>query len=257
MPGMTASTQIIVDKRNDVLRVPNQALRYVPGGLSAVQAAGIRAPSTRQPQIWVLRGGQPVAVTVTPGLSDDNFTEIVDGDLHVGDQIIIAESGGQGNGQSLRAAAPLRWCSDVARRLSSGPAGPQGRERGPDFYRRRCQGRSASRHQPNGPGRRVLGDHGLVGLGQVDAYEYSWLPRPADEGPLLPRGCRCLGAARTGPRPDSQRTPRLRLPELQPAGPDERHRECRSTTLLRCLGAEGPRRALGTGACCAAASWPG
>ena len=101
MPGMTASTQIIVDKRNDVLRVPNQALRYVPGGLSAVQAAGVRAPSTRQPQIWVLRGGQPVAVTVTPGLSDDNFTEIVNGDLHVGDQIIIAESGGQGNGQSL------------------------------------------------------------------------------------------------------------------------------------------------------------
>jgi len=100
IPGMTASTQIIVDQRNDVLRVPNQALRYVPGGLLAVQAPGARTPSSRQPQVWVLRDGQPIAVTVAPGLNDDNFTEIVKGDLHPGDQVITAESGGQVSGQS-------------------------------------------------------------------------------------------------------------------------------------------------------------
>ncbi len=89
VPGMTASTTIIIDQRNDVLRVPNQALRYVPHG----------TPTSRQPQVWVLRDGRPVAVTVIPGLSDDNFTEIVNGDLSAGDQVITAEASDQASGQ--------------------------------------------------------------------------------------------------------------------------------------------------------------
>jgi HlyD family secretion protein len=96
MPGMTASTQIIVDQRDDVLRVPNQALRYVPGGLSAVQARNVAAS-----KIWVLRDGEPVAVSIVPGLSDDNFTEIVKGDLHPGDQIITGETRGSASGQPV------------------------------------------------------------------------------------------------------------------------------------------------------------
>ena len=91
VPGMTASTTIIIDQRNDVLRVPNQALRYVPGGLSTVETRGAATATSKQPQLWVLRDGRPVAVTVVPGLSDDNFTEIAGGDLHPGDQVIIAE----------------------------------------------------------------------------------------------------------------------------------------------------------------------
>jgi HlyD family secretion protein len=100
LPGMTASTQIIVDRRTDVLRVPNQALRYMPGGLSAIQAPAQETPSSKPPQVWVLRDGQPVAVVVVPGLSDENFTEIVSGDIHPGDQVITAESGSQTNSQS-------------------------------------------------------------------------------------------------------------------------------------------------------------
>ena len=100
IPGMTAATQIIIDQRNDVLRVPNQALRYVPGGLSAVGAGGTRTPTNKQPEVWVLRDGQPVAVTVVTGLSDDNFTEIVKGDLNPGDQVISAESRGKASAQS-------------------------------------------------------------------------------------------------------------------------------------------------------------
>ena len=34
MPGMTASTQIVIDQRKNVLRVPDQAFRYAPGGLA-------------------------------------------------------------------------------------------------------------------------------------------------------------------------------------------------------------------------------
>jgi len=99
VPGMTASTTIIIDKRTDVLRVPNQALRYVPGGLPAAAAPGAGTPTSRQPQAWVLRDGHPFAVAVVPGLSDDNFTEIVQGDLHPGDQVITAESRSQAGGQ--------------------------------------------------------------------------------------------------------------------------------------------------------------
>ena len=91
VPGMTASTQIIIDQRSDVLRVPNQALRYVPGGLPAVISRGGPAPAGKQQQIWVLRDGRPVAVSVVSGLSDDNFTEIAAGDLHSGDQVITSE----------------------------------------------------------------------------------------------------------------------------------------------------------------------
>ena len=100
IPGMTAATQIIIDQRNDVLRVPNQALRYVPGGLSAVGAGGTRTPTNKQPEVWVLRDGLPVGVTVVTGLSDDNFTEIVKGDLNPGDQVISAESRGKASAQS-------------------------------------------------------------------------------------------------------------------------------------------------------------
>ncbi len=96
MPGMTASTQIVIDQRNDVLRVPDQALRYTPGGLSAVASGG--TPTSEQQRVWVLRAGAPVAVPVVTGLDDGNFTEISQGDFHPGDQVITAESGSSQSG---------------------------------------------------------------------------------------------------------------------------------------------------------------
>jgi HlyD family secretion protein len=45
----------------------------------------------------VLRDGAPVALPIVPGLDDGNFTEIVNGDLRPGDQVITAESGSQGS----------------------------------------------------------------------------------------------------------------------------------------------------------------
>ena len=84
MPGMTAASRIVVDQRNDVIRVPNQALRYVPSGLAGAGQSG-------QAQIWILRDGQPVAIPVVTGLDDDSFTEIVSGDAKSGDFVITAE----------------------------------------------------------------------------------------------------------------------------------------------------------------------
>ena len=84
MPGMTAASRIVVDQRNDVIRVPNQALRYVPKSLAGAAQSG-------QTQIWVLRDGKPVPIAVVAGLDDDNFTEVVSGDVKPGDLVITAE----------------------------------------------------------------------------------------------------------------------------------------------------------------------
>jgi HlyD family secretion protein len=83
-PGMTAAVRVVIDQRNEVIRVPNVALRYRPSSI-----AGPRA--TNQPQVWVLRDGQPSAIPVVTGLDDESFTEIVSGDVKAGDQVITAE----------------------------------------------------------------------------------------------------------------------------------------------------------------------
>ena len=92
-PGLTAATRILVDQRNDVLRVPNQALRYVPTG-RAIRDTG-------QPRIWVLRDGVPAPVQVATGLDDDEFTEIVQGELKPGDKVVVGEQrASSGNARS-------------------------------------------------------------------------------------------------------------------------------------------------------------
>jgi|SRR5579864_1132338 len=91
MPGMTASTQIVIDQRSNVLRVPDQALRYTPGGLAG---AAPTPPASGAAQVWVLRDGRPVAVKLTLGLDDGSFSEVLKGDLSVGDLVIIAEDRG-------------------------------------------------------------------------------------------------------------------------------------------------------------------
>lgn len=94
-PGLTAATRIIVDQRSDVLCVPNQALRYIPTGTTLGQ--------TKQTRVWVLRNGMPTPVQVTAGLDDDEFTEIVRGDLKVDDSVIVAE---QRNSSNARSSVP-------------------------------------------------------------------------------------------------------------------------------------------------------
>jgi HlyD family secretion protein len=108
-PGMTATATITASQRKDVLLVPNTALRFTPStpGADAAAKKGIgsslmpRMPSnsTRRSaaagastasarQVWVLRDGQPVAVAVTPGISDGHMTEITAGDLQPGMLVI-------------------------------------------------------------------------------------------------------------------------------------------------------------------------
>ena len=97
-PGMTATIKIVVDRRDNVLRAPDQALRYSPAGRAAPSgSSGARTPLDGWPQVWILREGRPTAVPVQLGLQDGAFTEIVKGDLKPGDDLIISESGSRVN----------------------------------------------------------------------------------------------------------------------------------------------------------------
>ena len=110
-PGMTATATITSTQRDDVLLVPNSALRFAPaeaeaGAGKAAPSAGIvsslvpRLPGrTRSPaaagastaaarQVWVLREGVAVPVAVMPGISDGRMTEITDGELKAGMEVI-------------------------------------------------------------------------------------------------------------------------------------------------------------------------
>jgi HlyD family secretion protein len=108
-PGMTATATITATQRNNVLLVPNTALRFSPtaeaADASAKKSIGVsllpRMPhsNTRKSaaagastatarQVWVLRGGQAVAVAVIPGISDGRMTEISGGDLQAGMLVI-------------------------------------------------------------------------------------------------------------------------------------------------------------------------
>ena len=111
-PGMTATSTITAVERQGVLLVPNTALRYAPtvtGAPAAKSSGGIvssmmpRMPRTGPrktatgglvKQVWVLRDGAPVAVSVTAGISDGRMTEILDGDLKEGMPVITDQRAG-------------------------------------------------------------------------------------------------------------------------------------------------------------------
>ena len=91
-PGMNATIRIVVDRRDDVLRAPNRALRYSPRDLAVPNGTGSpRAPPDGWSQLWILRDGKPTAITVQLGLDDGAYTEIVKGDVQPGDELIIGE----------------------------------------------------------------------------------------------------------------------------------------------------------------------
>ncbi|MGZ5238127.1 MAG: efflux RND transporter periplasmic adaptor subunit, partial [Caldimonas sp.] len=114
-PGMTATATITATQRNDVLLVPNTALRFSPsdaaaaprpaasGGIVASLTPRMPRSGTRSPaaagastaaarQVWVLRAGKAVPVAVIPGISDGRVTEITGGELQAGMLVITDQT---------------------------------------------------------------------------------------------------------------------------------------------------------------------
>ncbi len=86
-PGMTANLVIRIDESTDVLKIPNQALRFRPDG----EAPTSDNPDMSSGVVWVsdpARQG-PVAVPVSLGRSDSNGTELRSGKLTEGQPVIV------------------------------------------------------------------------------------------------------------------------------------------------------------------------
>ena len=105
-PGMTATAGIVTERRNNVLRIPDQALRFSPSGsremrgAGAPQAAGPPSGGPRSAQLWVLRDGKPIAVDIRTGLDDETYTEVVAGDVRVDEQVIVGEQRAASNSRA-------------------------------------------------------------------------------------------------------------------------------------------------------------
>ena len=89
LPGMTALVQITVEEHQDVLRLPNAALRFNPP--DDWPSPGEPAPG----RTWVWRHGAegPSPLEVRLGPSDDLATAVEDGELRAGDRVLIGLGG--------------------------------------------------------------------------------------------------------------------------------------------------------------------
>ena len=118
-PGMTANAAIVTGKRENVLRVPNSALRFRPPTEDAASEGSplLAAPRWRRGgnatsttsvggkgTVYVLRGGQAQMLELTMGRTDGRFTEVIEGELEPGDEIITGIKRGEENDPSAKRA---------------------------------------------------------------------------------------------------------------------------------------------------------
>ena len=108
-PRLTANVYIYTMERNDVLSIPNKALRFIadasmlePLGLT-VENPTMQAPEGKR-LVWVEEGTQLKPKVITVGSSDNNVTEVVDGlqegeivavDLSVSTPVAVSPAAGQ------------------------------------------------------------------------------------------------------------------------------------------------------------------
>ena len=119
-PGMTANVQFLVNRREDVLTIPNMAIRFKPPDQKneaqellrqeqsrAAPTVGARKTSRspggagggggrggRRISIYLLRNGQAEPVEVQLGITDGSKTELRDGELKENDPVIIGVASG-------------------------------------------------------------------------------------------------------------------------------------------------------------------
>ncbi|MCW1885888.1 efflux RND transporter periplasmic adaptor subunit [Luteolibacter flavescens] len=114
-PGMTATADIFIERKQDVFVVSNSALRFDPVAAAKLGqgdkdsdrtfvqqlsgggrrwgrgGSGIPAgPEKKGTSVWVMKDGTPVEVKVTTGLTDGNQTEISGEGLTEGAEIIVS-----------------------------------------------------------------------------------------------------------------------------------------------------------------------
>jgi HlyD family secretion protein len=104
-PGMTANVTFVYAEKDDVLKVPNSALRFKPTP-EMLGKSDAGAPRTHkrdanatpdQRTVWIDRG-VPTMVKIKTGITDGSVTEILEGELHPGDNVITDSLSGNDKG---------------------------------------------------------------------------------------------------------------------------------------------------------------
>ena len=89
LPGMTALVEIITARKDEILQVPNAALRFeMPAWHNG--ALEKQASSSTEPGVWLLeRNDEYRWIPVDIGYTDGEFSEVRSGDLDAGDRVIV------------------------------------------------------------------------------------------------------------------------------------------------------------------------
>ena len=80
-PGMTANVSIITDRSENVLCVPNMALKFTPD---------INGPKYKNQGIWVLEKGKAKRIEIKTGANNDSNTEIISDKINEDTQVIMS-----------------------------------------------------------------------------------------------------------------------------------------------------------------------
>jgi HlyD family secretion protein len=116
-PGMTANVQFLVSEKEDVLTIPNMALRFKPPeDKSEAQdllrqeqsrvaprvgqrrtsrsggGGGAESARVRQVKVYVMKDAKAQPVEVQVGITDGSKTEVIDGSISENDAVIIGMS---------------------------------------------------------------------------------------------------------------------------------------------------------------------
>jgi HlyD family secretion protein len=99
LPGMTANVRIVIEQKENVMQVPNAALRFRPPGMEAAErerparpagGGGARAGGAPAGRVWIVGvDGKPAAVPVQLGIGDGTYTEVAKGNLKEGEHVIV------------------------------------------------------------------------------------------------------------------------------------------------------------------------
>lgn len=104
MPGMTATLDVEVARKDNVLRVPAAAIRFKPTAEQLVAMNAQPADGTPQPRVWQVSADGAVGVPVRTGISDGVWTEVIDASFAEGTpvvtQVVLGEPASRPSGNA-------------------------------------------------------------------------------------------------------------------------------------------------------------
>jgi HlyD family secretion protein len=102
-PGMTANVSVLIDHKEEVLKIPNASLRFRPES-ARQEGPGEKRKGAQKPRegqveerktarVWVLSPeGKPIPVSVVLGITNGTSSEVTAGEIKEGMEIIVEET---------------------------------------------------------------------------------------------------------------------------------------------------------------------